>query len=89
MARFEMDHMELATVGGRVMSAEVFFELGIMYSSGRDIEIDLVNAHKWFNLAAMSGNEAAKDYRSEVAVEMTKPERALALKAAREWVNVQ
>ena len=32
------------------------FELGVTYSTGRgEIPVDLVEAHKWFNLAALSG----------------------------------
>ena len=45
MARLEMVSADLATIGGRPLSTDVFFELGVMYSSGRDVEIDLVSAH--------------------------------------------
>lgn len=85
MARLEMESVDLATIGGRPLSTDVFFELGVMYASGRDVEIDLVSAHKWFNLAAMGGNQAAKDYRAELAHEMPKADQAKALRAAREW----
>lgn len=88
MARFELDNVELATIGGRAMSTDVFFELGIMYSSGRDVDVDLISAHKWFNLAALGGNDTAKEYRTEIASEMSKAEKVKALKAAREWTNV-
>ena len=37
------------------------YDLGITYSSGSaGIEIDLVQAHKWFNLAALNGNARAR-----------------------------
>lgn len=88
MARLEMESIDLATIGGRPMSTDVFFELGMMYSSGRDVEIDLVSAHKWFNLAAMGGNEAAKNYRREIASEMPKADQAKALRAARQWMSL-
>lgn len=88
MARFEMENIELATIGGRPMSTDVLFELGMMYSSGRDGAVDLVRAHKWFNLAAMGGNEAAKQYRAEIAAEMSAAEKAEALRAARQWVSL-
>lgn len=88
MARFEMENVELATIGGRALSTDVFFELGIMYSSGRDVDVDLVSAHKWFNLAAMGGNDAAKEYRAEISTEMTKTQRAEALRAARKWMEL-
>ena len=88
MARFELDSADLATIGGRALSPEVFFELGMMYSCGRDVEINLVAAHKWFNLAAMGGSEEAKEYRTEIAAEMTSAERSKALKSARKYMNL-
>ncbi|MEP3233234.1 MAG: sel1 repeat family protein [Hyphomicrobiales bacterium] len=88
MARFELDSAELSTIGGRALSPEVFFELGMMYSCGRDVEINLVAAHKWFNLAAMAGSEEAKEYRTEISSEMTKAEKAKALKSARNYMNL-
>ena len=37
-------------------SARAFYDLGIAYSSGGcGVEVDLVQAHKWFNLAALNG----------------------------------
>ena len=88
MARFELDSAELSTIGGRALSPEVFFELGMMYSCGRDVEVNLVSAHKWFNLAAMAGSEEAKEYRTEIASEMTAAEKAKALKSARNYMNL-
>lgn len=88
MARFELENIELATIGGRAMSADVFFELGLMYAAGRDVATDYVAAHKWFNLAAMGGNEAAKEYRAEIASQMSKEDRARALRAARQWMSL-
>lgn len=83
MARFEFS--EDAVVG--VTGADALFELGLMYCAGRDVEINLVEAHKWFNLAALRGNESAKDYRLELSREMTKKEIAAAQKSAREWLR--
>ena len=62
------------------------FELGLMYCTGRDMEPDLVTAHKWFNLAALKGNTAARDYRVELAREMSEAQIAAAQKSAREWL---
>lgn len=62
------------------------FELGLQYSAGRDVEPDLVQAHKWFNLAALRGNAEAKRYRAEIAADLSKAEQATALKLAREWL---
>jgi TPR repeat protein len=50
------------------------------------VELDLVAAHKWFNLAAMRGNQEAKRYRMEIADEMSRAEIAEAQRQAREWI---
>ena len=64
------------------------YELGITYSSGSDgIDVDLVQAHKWFNLAAVSGNERAQQCRAEVADEMSAREIAEAQRQARAWLG--
>jgi TPR repeat protein len=57
-----------------------------MYCVGRDVDVDLVEAHKWFNLAALRGNEEAKRYRLEIARDMSKMEISRAQRLAREWV---
>jgi len=78
------DTIEFAAQGGQ---PDALFELGLMYCTGRDVGIDLVEAHKWFNLAAMRGNDAAKAYRGELARDMSKDEIATAQKRAREWTK--
>ncbi len=52
-----------------------------------DVEPDLVVAHKWFNLAASRGNQSARVYRSELALEMAPEQIAEAQKLAREWLQ--
>lgn len=88
MARFE----SIAFINSEIMpagqSADALFELGLMYCAGRDVEMNLVTAHKWFNLAAMRGNADAKRYRMEIAREMTRQEVADAQRQAREWLRV-
>jgi TPR repeat protein len=59
---------------------------GIRYSTGRDVEHDLVAAHKWFNLAAMMGHEEARHSRSELAREMPADRVAEAQRMARAWL---
>ena len=54
-------------LGEAPATADMLFELGMMYASGRSVPPDLVNAHKWFNLAAMKGNPEAARLRREVA----------------------
>ena len=68
-------------------SADTFFNLGMMYSSGRNVPIDYVMAHKWFNLAAMLGNKDAIRLRREIAAEMSAQEIAAAQRAARDWLR--
>lgn len=63
------------------------YDLGIAYSSGADgVEVDLVQAHKWFNLAALNGSERGQQCRAEVAEEMNSREIAEAQRQARAWL---
>lgn len=64
-----------------------FFELGLACSVGREGRIDLIEAHKWFNIAAARGDRIAAQHREELASEMTRAEIAQALKSAREWLS--
>lgn len=67
-----------------------WFELGICYSSGTGgAVIDLVEAHKWFNLAAMSGLEDAQHWRAEIACDMTPRQIVDAQKAARAFLRTE
>jgi hypothetical protein len=67
--------------------ADALYELGIVYSSGLNgVEIDLIQAHKWFNLSAMAGIERGHECRAEVADEMTAREIAEAQRQARAWI---
>ena len=54
---------------------------------GDEGDFDLINAHKWFNLAAMMGNLEARAYRAELALEMTAEEIAEAQRLAREYLS--
>ena len=69
-------------------TADALFELGMMYCIGRGVGQDFVTAHQWFNLAAMKGNDAAKQYRCELAREMTAAQVAEAQRRARDWLTV-
>lgn len=65
-------------------SAEDCFDLGVAYSCGTaDLPIDLVEAHKWFNLAALRGSEEGQSMRAEIAEEMTARQIAEAQRQAR------
>jgi len=61
-------------------------KLGLLYSTGQGGAIDFVEAHKWFNLAALMGCEPAKHYRREISDEMGSEDIAAAQRAAREWL---
>lgn len=87
MARFEVNVIDAVEVGAAGGTPDALFELGLMHSTGRDVALDLVMAHKWFNLAALRGNEEAKRYRMEIAREMSKAEIAEAQRQAREWLS--
>jgi len=87
MARFEMSEVAFATLGEAPAGADTFFQLGMMYSVGRNVPIDFVSAHKWFNLAAMRGNADAIRLRREVAEQMSDAEIAEAQRAARGWLK--
>jgi TPR repeat protein len=63
------------------------FERGIIYSSGREVEIDLVEAHKWFNIAAANGLAEAAQMRREIAALLSDAEIGRAQRAARDWLK--
>ncbi len=85
MARFEQQEAQLMAATG---AADTLYHLGMMYCIGREVEMDLVTAHKWFNLAALRGNEDAKLIRTEISVEMTSQEIAEAQRQARGWLQL-
>lgn len=67
---------------------DAYYDLGIAYSSGTGgLDVDLIEAHKWFNLAAVSGHERAQQCRAEISDEMTAREIATAQKQARAWLS--
>lgn len=78
---------EMASMAEMQPSGDNLFELGMIYSTEREADSDLVEAHKWFNLAATRGNTEAAFYRQEIAREMSPSALAEALRAAREWMR--
>lgn len=63
-----------------------FFSLAVSYACGRRVEADLVEAHKWFNIAALRGDVEAARRRQEIAAEMSAADVASAQRRAREWL---
>ncbi len=70
-----------------VLTGEEMYREGLKASTGNDeAPFDLIDAHKWFNLAAMQGNQEARIYRAELSNEMTAEEIAEAQRRAREYL---
>jgi len=70
-----------------VLAGEGLLSLGLMYSTGRSVEPNLVEAHKWFNIAALRGSPEAAALRSEIAREMSRSDIADAQRRARDWLS--
>jgi uncharacterized protein len=64
------------------------YRAGLARANGDEGDIDLVDAHKWFNLAAAKGHEDAKFQRAEMAEMLSTDEIKLALQAARDWMKL-
>ncbi|MFZ9395547.1 MAG: hypothetical protein ACO25F_05730 [Erythrobacter sp.] len=64
-----------------------YFDLGVAFSTGsHGVDCNLVEAHKWFNLAASKGHEEAAWCRADISEEMTAREIAEAQRQARAWL---
>ncbi len=67
---------------------DALYDLGVTYSTGRGgIAVDLIEAHKWFNLAALSGDTRSQHCRAEISIEMSAREIAEAQREARAWLG--
>jgi TPR repeat protein len=66
---------------------DLLFERGLYWASGRSGMVDLVAAHKWFNLAALKGRADANRLRREIAEMMSEVEIAMAQREARAWMT--
>ncbi len=67
--------------------ADALFDLGIAFSTGSGVDVDMIEAHKWFNLAALNGNEEAMACRADISDDMTAREIAEAQRQARAWLQ--
>lgn len=66
------------------------YDLGVAFSTGSNgAACDLIEAHKWFNLAAARGHEDAAHCRAEISEEMTAREIAEAQRRARQWLAAE
>ena len=68
---------------------DALFERGMYWASGRSGVINLIAAHKWFNLAAVKGHAKASAMRREVAELMNEIEISAAQREARAWLTAQ
>ena len=58
-----------------------------MYGQGLGVPQDSVQAHMWFSLAAVYGNENAKTNRNIAEKKMSPADLAKAQRLAREWME--
>jgi uncharacterized protein len=89
MAGFEFLGFDAAALGEGSAAGDTLFELGMKYSVGIEVPVDLVSAHMWFNLAAAKGNAEAVRLRREIANQMSDAEVAAAQRAARDWLALK
>ncbi|UFZ06202.1 hypothetical protein LQG66_07850 [Bradyrhizobium ontarionense] len=78
-----------ATTAEQGANGDVLFDLGMLHASGRDGLVDLIAAHKWFNLAALRGRVDAVAMRREVAEQMSDADIAIAQREARAWMTAR
>jgi len=78
-------------MGNSLKSATFLMETRLAEAAAGDAEalyeLDLVEAHKWFNLAALNGSRRGQESRAEIAEEMTAREIAEAQRQARAWLS--
>lgn len=80
--------MTTMAMNGSGEPVQVFLERGIDCATGRAGALDLIEAHKWFNIAALRGDAEAARRRQEIAGELQPGDIAAALRRAREWLAV-
>lgn len=67
--------------------AEAQYILGGIYERGQGaIRADLVQAHKWFNIAVASGFDIAQDNLEEIEAKMSREQIETARSMAKEWL---
>ncbi|MGV6819936.1 MAG: hypothetical protein ACWA5T_05495 [Parvularcula sp.] len=71
----------------KIYSADELYRKGLEASTpGLSDEQNLVEAHKWFNLAALEGNDLAREYRQQLTEQMSPREVAEAQRQARQYL---
>jgi hypothetical protein len=87
MQRGPSDLAQSGSAPRRDDDGRAFLQLGMNCTTGAECPVDLVAAHKWFNLAALRGSQEAIRLRREIAAEMTTAEITTAQRAARDWIT--
>ena len=83
-----MADIELAATSAvEPADAEGCFGRGMIYSAGAGVPVDLIEAHKWVNIAAMRGHGDGARLRREIAELMSDSEIGRAQRAARDWLK--
>ena len=79
--------IESRMVDAAMGDVQALYELGVAYSTGTaGVEVDFIEAHKWFNLAALNGSAQAQECRADIAEDMSAREIAEAQRQARAWL---
>jgi len=87
MARRDIDLLQKCELAAEAGAPDALYNLGLIYATGNGVDADFINAHKWFNLAALRGSHAARDSRTELALEMETAQISEAQRLAREWLS--
>jgi uncharacterized protein len=80
-------NLDTAIAAEAAANGDVLFDLGMLHASGRQGAVDLIAAHKWFNLAALRGRVDALAMRREIAEMMSEADIAAAQREARAWMS--
>jgi len=81
-------HLARCLAAAAAGETDAYYDLGVIFSTGsHGVAADLIEAHKWFNLAAATGHEAAAWCRADISDEMSAREIAEAQRRAREWLR--
>ena len=83
-------HLARCLAAAAAGDTDAYYDLGVAYSTGsQGVASDLIEAHKWFNLAAAAGHAEASWCRADVSDEMSAREIAEAQRRAREWLSAE
>ncbi len=92
-AQFQLGHMAVEGKGAEADPeaaakgvAAAQNNLGYLYATGEGVPADLVEAHKWFSLAASAGHPRARTNREAVAAQLSEAQKSAARKRARDWL---